>query len=289
MPACITHNLFAKNVLRSLPEQNHVDSTAFLWGAQGPDFFFCHRYLPWMRGRSLSAYGGKIHRAKPSETLGIFRQLLHEHPQPAYRSYVWGFLCHYALDSIAHPYINARSVEWASQRPPQTPGTMHGEIEAALDAIYLRNQTGQLSSSLSLGSMFPNAKTTQEQMARLYQPLLHQLFGVDASEAELIQCCRDTHLVFSLITDRTGIKMRLFERIERNKPHTISSHIVPLTEDPELDYANISHMPWKMPNAEESTQDFFELTEAAQEKAVELITQFDGADLYALTQDKPFG
>lgn len=289
MPACITHNLFAKKVLEALPEQKNLDMTAYLWGAQGPDFFFCHRYLPWMKGRSLSAYGNKIHRAKPSQTLGIMRDFLKFHPEPGYRSYVLGFLCHYALDSTAHPYVNARSAQWAPQNPPQTPGTIHGEIEAALDAICLRSETGQLPSAVPLGTMFPKNEPVQRQMAKLYQPVLKTLFDVDATEEELIQCGSDTHLVFSLITDRTGLKMKLFERIEKNKPHTISSHIVPLTEDPDIDYANLSHEPWKQEDGTESVKDFFELFDEAKETAVRFITRFDESDLYELTHDKPFG
>ena len=43
MPACITHNLFARDVLARLRES--VDECACFWGAQGPDFLFCHRYF----------------------------------------------------------------------------------------------------------------------------------------------------------------------------------------------------------------------------------------------------
>ena len=43
MPACITHHLFAQDLLARLSEA--VDQSAFFWGAQGPDFLFCHRYI----------------------------------------------------------------------------------------------------------------------------------------------------------------------------------------------------------------------------------------------------
>lgn len=52
MPACLTHYYFAQNVRENLPDASSLDACAYAWGAQGPDFFFCHRFLPFWRGRS---------------------------------------------------------------------------------------------------------------------------------------------------------------------------------------------------------------------------------------------
>ena len=60
MPACLTHYYFAKTVARFLGETGLEKSPEYLWGAQGPDFLFCHRYLPWMKGRNLRDYGDKL-------------------------------------------------------------------------------------------------------------------------------------------------------------------------------------------------------------------------------------
>ena len=132
-----------------------MDACAYAWGAQGPDFFFCHRFLPFWRGRSLQEYGGRLHDETPSNVLGAMREFLKAHPDPVYRSYVWGFVCHYSLDCTAHPYINWLAQELVRQRPWETPSTMHGEVEAALDAIVLRYETGKLPSEVPLKTMFP--------------------------------------------------------------------------------------------------------------------------------------
>ena len=46
MPACLAHYYFAQNVRESLEEKASLHLCAYAWGAQGPDFFFCHRFLP---------------------------------------------------------------------------------------------------------------------------------------------------------------------------------------------------------------------------------------------------
>jgi len=288
MPACLTHYYFAKNVLEGLSEKNEINQCAYFWGAQGPDFLFCHRYFPWMKGRTLKTYGSRLHETKPSMTLNAMREFLKQHSDLSYRSYVLGFLCHYALDSTAHPYINALAAELAQARPNETPSTMHGEIEAALDAIVLRHETGKLPSEVSLGKMFPKNEGVQRRIARLYRDVLFRIYGADVSEEELLRAAKDAHFVFSCLTDRTGLKKRAFDLLENGRPHYVSSHIVPLTERDDVDYANLRQEEWKAGELV-SNQSFFELMGEALGVAGELAANFDEGDFSKLTKEKPFG
>ena len=69
MPAAITHYLHAKRVLEAMQKREssfQVVGDAFYWGAQGPDFLFCSRFLPWQKGEKLSAYGSRLHDLTPT-------------------------------------------------------------------------------------------------------------------------------------------------------------------------------------------------------------------------------
>ena len=289
MPACITHYHFAKSVLEALPAQKDLNLPAFLWGAQGPDFLFCHRYLPVMRGESIQAYAGRLHGENPVKTLGAARDFCKEHEDPAYRSYVFGLFCHYALDSVAHPYINYLAAQMQAERPVETITTMHGEVEGALDAITLRRETGKLPSEFPLRLCFPKNEPVQRRIAKLYRYMILQVFGEEVAEDALYQAAKDATLIFTLMTDRTGLKKRLFDMIERGKKHTISSHIVPITEDEEIDYANVREGTWTADDGTESEKSFFALWDDAKELAVSLISGFPDCDLKELTHEKPFG
>lgn len=288
MPACITHYHFAKAVLQALPEQQDLNLTAFLWGAQGPDFLFCHRYLPFMRGENLREYGGRLHGEIPVKTLGAAREFCTKYEDPVYRSYVFGLLCHYSLDSTAHPYINFLAAELQAARPVETLTTMHGEIEGALDAITLRRETGKLPSEFPLQRCFPKNEPVQRRIAKLYRYMILQALGEEVREDALYQATKDATLVFTLLTDRTGLKKRIFDTIERGKKHTISSHIVPITEGDEVDYANVRESAWTA-DGTESEKSFFALWDDAKELAVRLIGAFFDCDLKELTKEKPFG
>lgn len=290
MPACLTHNLFANDVRARLKEPE-LNSCAYAWGAQGPDFLFCHRYFKAMRDKSLKTlqeYGSALHKSQPSVTLNAMRDFVRAHKDPIYRSYALGFLCHYALDSTAHPYVNARASLMAGERENENPSTMHGEIEASLDAIVLRWKTGKLPSEVKLKNTFPKNEGVQRMIARLYREVLFAVYCADVSEEALYQATKDAHLLFAACNDRTGLKRSVFNLIERGRPHYITSHLVPLTEDPEWDFANTAHEEWTH-NGEVHTEDFFQLYDKALELAAELCGGFDGIDFPAATGERPFG
>lgn len=291
MPACLTHSQFAAGVLKRIPGGDDMDLGAYAWGAQGPDFLFAHRYLPWMGKENLRAYGNRLHENDPVKTLGALRDFLKSHREPGFLSYARGFLCHYALDSTAHPYINGKAAQLLEERPEETMTTLHGEIEAALDAIILRRETGKLPSEVSTGACFPKNEAVQRRIAMLYRDLIFAALGEDVPEAGLYQATRDAHFVFGLLTDRSGLKYSFFDRLERGRAHVITSHIVPITERDDVDYANIQRQPWSWKGIC-GDEDFFTLYDRAGELALKLISRLqaaDDAELAQLTQGRPFG
>lgn len=145
MPAAITHFLHSQRVLAETKqaEQSTFSSEAFAWGAQGPDFFYCHRFLPWWRGQCLAGCGDRLHDAPPASTLASMWRYVREHPEDGYaKSYAQGFLCHYAADSVCHPFVEYWASRMAEENPPQTESVCHNEIESALDLIMLRSERG---------------------------------------------------------------------------------------------------------------------------------------------------
>ena len=106
MPAATTHVEFAKDVLRSMDEEHAsmiTNKGMFYLGSQGPDMLFFSRasLLP----GSLKKYGDLMHDEKCDKFIEYFDK--YSDNDSDLRSYFYGFLCHYALDSTAHPLINA--------------------------------------------------------------------------------------------------------------------------------------------------------------------------------------
>jgi len=292
MPKCITHYLHAKKVLNNLQASTskNMNSNAYFWGAQGPDLFFTHRYLPFMRGESISEYGGRLHsEVKPSVVFNALRAYLEKNAENVIvKSYILGFVNHYALDSRTHPYINMLSQKLLDMRENETLTTMHAEIESALDTIILRKECGKLPTEVKLSKFFPKDKQIQLEISKMYVNVLLEIFKEDVSFNAIYQATEDARMVYSLLTDRTTLKKRIFDLIESGKTHKISSYILPIMEDSEIDYANFKHEEWTA-GAELSEKDFFELFDEAVNNAEKMIADFIECDFVEITREVPFG
>jgi len=296
LPAAITHFFQAQKVLEQLKMQSEfasLNQDAFLWGAQGPDFLYCHRYLPWQRGDSLKEYATQLHIEKPSKTLGAMRDFYNEQSHgELVLSYIYGFLCHYCLDRVGHPFVNYGTQVLLEQQPDQNEEILHNEIESALDVILLRYEKGALPVDFNLKWTIPKNAEVQSEIVDLYADVLRQLFGLSNGRAALLQSTEDCRLLFGLLNDRTTIKKSIIERFEkRNGKHSISCHIRGISEGDEYDYANILNADWQWPmNSERSrNESFLTLYEYSVTESLELIKGFlKSEDLSKLTNDITF-
>ncbi len=290
MPAAIVHYLHSDKVLKNIKVKVNNKKSYYL-GAQGPDFLFCHRYFPWMKGESLEKLGNKVHEADADKVVMSMYGYCNNHPTETLFSYFYGFLCHYAIDSITHPYINAKSEILLESHPKENLNTLHNEIESALDTIMLSSETGELPGKKSLKSLVECDVASLNQIGRLWKYVLDDVLNIKVSDAQMVEAFEDTKKVFALLNDRTGIKKQLVCKIESGKAHTISCHIRPILESMEEDYANTNKAEWGNDN---NTADFFELFEESASAAEKIINGFVdkkiGADnISVYTKSRPFG
>lgn len=175
MPAAITHYLHAKRVLEAMQKREssfQVVGDAFYWGAQGPDFLFCSRFLPWQKGEKLSAYGSRLHDLTPSLLFRAIKQYETAHSNEPLPSYILGFLCHYSADRICHPFISFGAQTLLKEDPSQSEEVFHNQIESALDTIMLRYETAQLPLEFPLKRAVPK----NESVMRLQRGCMYICF-----------------------------------------------------------------------------------------------------------------
>ncbi len=108
MPAMYAHLKFGHFVRDILPEETKKLTEAhdhlFDLGLHGPDMFFYYR--PWLPGR-VNRTAHDIHYAKAS----VFFEQSADIPQsssPDAKAWLYGFVCHYALDHACHTYIQQK-------------------------------------------------------------------------------------------------------------------------------------------------------------------------------------
>lgn len=280
MPAALAHYLLAKRLMQS--EGIHIklgNPNAFLWGAQGPDLFYCHRFLPWQKGESLREYGIKLHQAPAADTILSLHECDKEINNPILHDYVLGFLCHYALDSVAHPFIRYSAYMLHQLVEPSTLETCHHTVESMLDVIILRHERSALPTEINLKQLVPRDEAVKEAIARLYAAFFSRQYGAEISASLLKQCAEDCRTAFGWMTDRTSLKKQWISRREKkkNRPPTLSCRLRSMTEEDDFDYANILSGEWRWPLecGPSRTDSFFELFDQAEELARVLIQAYN--------------
>ncbi len=121
MPTTYTHYRFGRDVYKRLPVQiqDIIRSHGGLYnlGLHGPDLLFYYKVY---QKNVVNQTGFSMHDNPNQSPISFFTS--------AKYAYIFGFLCHFALDSNCHPYI---------ERMVREMGISHSEIEAELDRDFM--------------------------------------------------------------------------------------------------------------------------------------------------------
>lgn len=130
MPTTYTHYRFGEDVLNALPSPLREEILPYRGlydiGLHGPDLLFYYKALS---GNPVSRTGFTMHERPGYEFFHTAKQplLTMQPPEPGL-AYLYGFICHFALDSICHPYV---------EQQVRKTGITHSEIEAELDRALM--------------------------------------------------------------------------------------------------------------------------------------------------------
>ena len=212
MPEAYTHLRTARAAAR-MARLAVADPAAFAAGANGPDMLFCYR--AWRRaekrGVNLPALGARMHE---QATGAVLRSLIERAVSPAERSYVLGFLCHYATDCTLHPYVEMLTL----------PGGLyarrggHAYFEIGLDSA-LHKQEG---CPRILGARLA-------MIGALLQKAAWDAYGVMISREALADAFHHTWRLRSLFISRWKIKRSMYWLVEPlfGGRGTITGHVTP--------------------------------------------------------------
>ncbi len=133
MPSTFAHYHFGNLVLAGLDKEVQeavsFHKKLFFIGVHGPDILFHFRpVFP----NQITSRGHAMHRKDAYDFFAGCRKLVEESCDPeAARAYVLGFICHFALDSTCHGYI---------EEQVKKIGVSHVEIEMEFDKYLMRQQ-----------------------------------------------------------------------------------------------------------------------------------------------------
>ncbi len=158
MPDIVVHNAMGGRVLNRLePEIAAViDPEIFRFAVMGPDPYIFYRFFAPAFRHGVPERSDTMHRTKTGQFL---TELAKRSRDPAVFSFLAGFLCHYALDSVTHPYICEKA---------QYRADLHTAIEHRLDVLELGRQGRQRKDIMALFTEFPALPEVRAAMREVY-------------------------------------------------------------------------------------------------------------------------
>lgn len=302
MPAILSHHLFGRTLLaregsRAFMTRDTRD--AFLLGNQGPDPLFYATRTPSLL--DMKSMGTRMHEAPIEDYLEEWRAILgrlqiKDHTYKVLEAYLYGFLCHYALDRAVHPlvhaYVDAICHAGVKGLGPDDSSFVHGQIEADLDVYVLYRLTGRTLEEYCIPKqVLYSSDAVLSTIDALYTAAARML-GTKVPRGAFTRSTRDMRTAVSLLYSPGGTKRKLIGRIERvARPHSLlqaMSHQPEVYED--IWYTNESKEPWLHPETRlESRQSFDELFELALDSVLIDRRAFnEGAPLIEVTRGLDF-
>lgn len=283
MPNIITHILFTDDVYEKLddPKYDFLESRLQLMevGGNGPDFLFFQNYNPtsFMKKTPLRKIGNEVHSHSINDFYASAVASIQKEKDPEIRqdmmTYTCGHLCHWALDSIAHPYVFYRTGCCTGKS-----SWWHHRFESLIDAIMLKVKND---CTISDFKAYETCEVSLEQaraIARIYVPAIRNVYKVDVLPHQILESLNDWCFVEKLFYDKTGTKFKIshsFEKVLRTES-MISGFFVPDEPEDPFDTINLLHKEWVHPcdDTIKSTESFFDLYDRAMLRAVEAIQLF---------------
>ncbi|MCX7711097.1 MAG: zinc dependent phospholipase C family protein [Clostridia bacterium] len=276
MPNLFTHYLCGQKALLqsgnpAIRETILQNRQIFNLGTQGPDILFYYRVWPWLSSKEIDEAGETIHNEKVSDFFAAALSYIQSCPDPGRNqlsAYLFGYLCHYALDCAAHPYVfYVTGFVRKGDPPTKKYNYYHRMFETAVDVLMVERDLGLNIYDLKATELIHLSRSEEAKIARMYHQLLPTVYGIDISTNQVITAIHDMKRIFAVLRDKYGSKKKLLSQVENRiaAPGAFTSTIYPRKVRDDLDYLNHKHSSWHLPwdDSKESTASFMDLFDKA--------------------------
>lgn len=255
MPGFTTHYLMGQKLRCYLHDEklNQIidrNKNAFDAGLQGPDLFFYN--LIFAAGPVSHNVGKQMHEHHTGAFFLHFLTLAEKEEKRKDReiaiAYFLGFLSHYTLDTIIHPYVYARCRVSGSKPVSENEAfSKHTLLESIIDVCLLKKEKGLSPSVFHQTKTLSLTKREQNTISRLMTKTIKHLYGLSPW---YLFSYHSMKLGTLLLHDQTGLKRKAAHFLEKNVFHlTMVSNMIQ-TDDYQdtMDACNLSHRlyanPW---------------------------------------------
>lgn len=290
MPGFRTHFVFGQLCCKELKKSPNAKDLclyhlmkdypgAFSLGLQGPDIFFYSTASHILHKKNI---GIRMHG---EDTLSMFHSLLSLRGtivdptlQQLADAYILGYIGHYTLDTVCHPYIHYRTNKTSDKDENYIFGC-HVFLETDIDGAVLAHYYRKKFSWFRAGHTVALPSWQKRFLAVFLARAIEIAYpGSLVFATEIKGAMLSTRLLYDLMEDRHGWKKKLVRHIDQAIFHY--AFLSPLIANDHLrtyhDPMNLRHKTWHNPwdKDQVSNADFYELIDRARESYLYRIRRF---------------
>jgi hypothetical protein len=287
MADILTHLISADESLERLnADINRIiksNRNIFNLGAQGPDVFFYYKVFPWQKTNNIDKTGTLLHSEKTEDFLVnaakyLKNQVLSD-PMEFYRktkkdsdlhrqfAYIAGFLTHYALDTLSHPFIFYFS--------GKDGGYNHKYFECIIDTLLSDIYNAKKVRLHKTGHAIKLSAEDRYVVSDYISKIIYVTYHKNIDRRDIQIAIKDMKRVMQAMYDPKNIKRGSFKVVDRlsKAQGKIATATYPAKLDHKIDYLNINHTTWLHPcdDQETHTESFIDLLKQAREYSASLI------------------
>ena len=289
MPNVLTHYLHASEVKEGLEKKNSVLDCIELFpkefsiGSSGPDFLFYYDVFPWQsakKNKQYASYGGLVHREKINDFYQRAVELCIAEKDTSKKksmlSFLAGHLCHWALDSQAHPMIFYRTNGTTKETR-----YWHYRYESMIDTYMAEYKGKSPLKNYPTAKIIQYDKKTVKAISSIYSPVLKELWDVDLEESAVEKSLHDFKAACRILFNPSNYFFYFIQILETivGLKWIFSSHMIIGKKDLKHDILNENHHKWNNPSdlSIVSHDSFLDLYDRAVQLATQAITLLEEA------------
>lgn len=278
MAGTITHTYFSIDVFEKLDKNTKSiienSKNSFKTFNQGFDILF-------FAGKKWKNFGEKCHLFKTQDYYLNLVNYIRKHNlkgDSEVMSFLYGFICHYSLDSIMHPYVIYKSGYFniKNKKLLKYKG-MHSETESYIDA-YLINKNEKIEpNKLDVGKFCFEYTKLSEKLIEVINDVYFETYNKKNVGKKFQKGLKKMKFLYSLLRyDKNGVKKKIYNFLDKNLPNRKMKYS-PISLCYKLNknhfYLNLDHRKWCHPmnNKETYTTSFDEIYEEAIKNSIKLI------------------
>ena len=284
MPGLITHYICGEAVLEKLDgdiaqiiREHHQ---MYNVGTQGPDIFFY--YLPGLILKKIAGLGTKMHKGN----FKLFMKHMAESTngmegrvREAAVAYIAGYLTHYCLDYMTHPYIYYKTGERKDDDIKTLKYSVyHRNFEAAIDILMLKLSSGEKPADKKLWEIIKIPRDDAKAVSQIIGKSVLEAYETEITSKQVYKSFVYMMRLTRLMQSRNGKRKRLMEFVEgMTIGEKICSSLIHAQELHDgIDYLNLGKRPWHMPWDNQKAYDvsFTEMFEKAVDQGAGVVTAF---------------